>query len=463
MNKSKIAIIGLAVMGQNLARNIANNGHKISVYNRTTKVMNEFIDEYGSENLEGYEDLCTLAKSLEKPRIIGLMIKSGPAIDSVIESITQFLEDGDIIVDFGNSNYQDTIKREKKLKEKNLKFFGCGVSGGEEGALNGPSLMPGGDKETYECIEPILKSIAAKDFKGKDCVTYLGQDGSGHYLKMVHNGIEYGIMQMMAEVYGILKNGFGLKAGEISKIFANYNEGKLKSYLCEIAVPILAKKEGEDYLIDKVLDSAAQKGTGRLTAIESLERGVGLSVITQSVYARVYSSFKNTRTELSKLYEKGTHKIEDDLEEFTKILENALYIGVIISYAQGFRLLEVASDEQNWDLNFSEISRIWQGGCIIRAKVLESFETLFVSGEKNLLKMPEVAKYINENIDDLRYVVGLSAMNALPTLSLSSALNSFEYITQERSTANFIQGLRDYFGAHTFKRTDKEGTFHSEW
>lgn len=462
MKKSNLALIGLAVMGQNLCRNISNN-YKISVYNRTTKVKNDFIEEFGSDNIVGYDDLEGLVSSLEKPRIVGIMIKSGKPVDMVIESLVPLLDDGDIVVDFGNSYYRDTIRREAYLKEQNIRYFGCGVSGGEEGALKGPSLMPGGDKETYRYLEPIFKSIAAKDFDGGDCVTYLSSDGSGHYVKMVHNGIEYGIMQMMAEIYGILKDGYGLSAGEISKIFDGFNQGKLKSYLCEIAVPVCAKKDGDGYLLDKILDKAGQKGTGRYTAIESLERGVGLSVIAQSVYARVYSSYKENRTKLSKLYAKPKPEMNEPLDEFVKILEDTLYLGMIISYAQGFTLLQVTAKEQNWDLDFSEISRIWQGGCIIRAELLRSFEDLFKTDEDNLLAMPQIVEYIQNHIDDLRYVVSIASMNALSVLSLGSALSSFEVMTQERCSANFIQGLRDFFGAHTFKRIDKEGTFHASW
>ncbi len=465
MGKSDIGLIGLAVMGQNLARNISRN-HKISVYNRTSSVTEDFLNKYGSDTLVGETDLKDFVDSVTSPRKIAIMVKAGKPVDMVIESLIPLLDEGDTIIDFGNSNYHDVIRREKELSAKGFHFFGCGVSGGEEGALNGPSMMPGGNKEVWEDLRPILESVCAEDFDGGKCVTYLGENGAGLYVKMVHNGIEYGVMQMMAEAYEILSKGYGLKAGEIADIFEKYQNGKLESYLFEISIPILRKKDesGNDFLLDKILDKAGQKGTGRWTAMDALEQGVALSVITEAVFARTISSMKDKREVFSKLYDKPKPNFETPLEAFVVQLEDALYAGMLVSYAQGFLLLKAAAKNKSWDFDYAEIARIWQGGCIIRAKILKTLHTAFGKNpQADLLEIPEIAKDLSNSLPNFRKVVGEGMTNGIPLFCLSSALSSFEAMTSARGSANFIQGQRDFFGAHTFFRTDKDGIWHADW
>ena len=465
---SDFGVIGLAVMGQNLARNVASRGHRTSVYNRTTEKMTELIEAHGSETLVGQETLEKFVQSLAKPRKIMIMVKAGKPVDYVIDDLLPLLDQGDIIIDGGNSLYTDTIRREKELSEKGFYFFGCGVSGGEEGALHGPSLMPGGSDQVWNWLQPILESIAAEDFSGGKCVTHVGADGAGHYVKMVHNGIEYAIMQMIAESYKMLEEGFGLEPPEIADVFEQYNNGKLASYLFEISVPILRKadEDGEGFLIDKVLDQAGQKGTGRWTAIEAYQRGGELSTIAQAVNARVSSSEVDRRSEYAAVYtppnlSSGGRK---SVEDFVKELENALYVAILVAYAQGFDLLEKAAEEQSWNLNFSEISRIWQGGCIIRAEILKTLQDAFLAdAEKPLLQIESIQKAVTAGWGDLREVNKFGIDLGVPLYCLGSALTSLESLTSERTSANMIQGLRDYFGAHTYQRTDKEGTFHTDW
>ncbi len=465
MEKSSIGLIGLAVMGQNIARNISRN-HKISVYNRTASVTEDFLKEYESNMLVGETDLKAFVDSVASPRKIAIMVKAGKPVDMVIEGLLPLLDKGDTILDFGNSNYHDVIRREKELADKGFNFFGCGVSGGEEGALNGPSMMPGGNKAVWEDLRPIFESICAEDFDGGKCVTYLGENGAGLYVKMVHNGIEYGVMQMMAEAYETLTHAYGLNPGEIADIFEKYQTGKLQSYLFEISIPILRKKDesGKDFLLDKILDKAGQKGTGRWTALDSLDQGVALSVITEAVFARTVSSMKDKREVFSKLYDKPKPNFETPLEDFIVELEDALYAGMLVSYAQGFLLLKSAAEDKGWDFDYAEISRIWEGGCIIRAKILSTLHTAFGKNpQADLLEIPEIAKDLSDSLPNFRKVVGECMSNGMPLFCLSSALTSFEAMTNARGSANFIQGQRDFFGAHTFLRTDKEGVWHADW
>lgn len=465
MEKSNIGLIGLAVMGQNLARNISRS-HKISVYNRTTSVTDDFIAKYGSDTLQGFNSLESFVESIESPRKIGVMVQAGRPVDAVIDGLLPLLDAGDTIIDFGNSNFNDTVRREKDLSAKNIHFFGCGVSGGEEGALNGPSLMPGGDKETFNMLSSIFENIAAKDFTGGSCVTYIGENGAGHFVKMVHNGIEYGVMEMMAEAYEILSRGYSLTPPQIADIFEKYNAGKLRSFLFEISVPILRRKDpqGDGYLIDKIYDAAGQKGTGTWTAIESLNVGAGLSVITEAVFARSVSSEKEQRIKTSKLYQKTQPAFDTPLEDFIPQLENALLAGMIVSYAQGFVMFEKAAVERQWDLNFAEITRVWQGGCIIRADLLSTLQNAFLNSDtRQLLEIPAIVEQLSDALDDFRKVVAMGVANGIPLFSLGGALSSFEAMTNENNAANFIQAQRDCFGAHTFKRVDVEGVYHADW
>ena len=466
MQKSEIGLIGLATMGANLARNIANNKFKISVFNRTTEKTTKFIAEYGNEYLVGQEELKDFVKSLKAPRKIILLVKAGWPVDAFIDKLTPLLDKGDLIIDGGNSNYKDTQKRTTALKEKGIEFLGCGVSGGEEGALNGPSLMPGGSKKAYNKVSKILNKIAAKDFNGNPCVTYIGNNGAGHYVKTVHNGIEYGVMQMIAEAYEIFRSVYKLKAPEIAKIFKNYNRGKLKSYLFEITSEVLDRKDQykKGYLIDYILDKAGQKGTGRWTAIDALERAVALPTVTEAVFARITSGEKDTRKRLNKIYSKAKVKNKIPLNKFISKLGDALYAGMLSSYAQGYHLIQKTAAEEGWEIDLSEVSRIWEGGCIIRADILNFLHKAYAKNQnKHLFEIKDISNGMIKTIPKLREICGYAQSNGVAIPALSTSLAYFEMMTNENSSANLIQGLRDYFGAHTYERTDKKGSYHTEW
>jgi 6-phosphogluconate dehydrogenase len=467
MKKSNIGLIGLAVMGANLARNIASKGYKISVYNRTSEKTEAFISNYPDPNLNGTKSLKEFVDSLETPRKIIIMVKAGKAVDMVIKELVPLLEQDDIIIDCGNSFYQDTIRREKELRTHKLRFFGCGVSGGEEGALNGPSLMPGGELKAFDQLAPILKDISAKDFNGNPCVCWLGENGAGHYVKMVHNGIEYAIMQLMAEAYDLLKTGYRLTAPDIADIFDSFQNGRLESYLMEIAVPVLSKRDefSQNWLIDMVLDAAQQKATGRWTAIEGMERNSDTQTIGAAVFARSSSMAPKSRKQLSGIYKKPEHNPVLPLDKFCLKLEHALYAGFILAYWQGFQLMAKAAKEQeNWEYSFSGITRIWQGGCIIRANLLKTLQQVTLeNGNCDLMQTDTIRNELENSIPALREIVSAAIHSAIPCPGFSSALSSFDMATTERCSANFIQGLRDCFGAHTYERTDRDGTFHSEW
>ena len=467
-DKYDIALIGLGVMGQSLARNINSRGFRVLTYNRTTKVASEFAKKYGNDDLSYEKKVSALVKKLKRPRRIVIMVKAGPAVDAVIKGLLKHLNKGDIIVDAGNSLYTDSIRRTQELKKKGIEFVGMGVSGGEEGALRGPSIMPGGSKESWKALSPVLKKIAAKDFSGKPCVTHVGTDGAGHYVKMVHNGIEYGVMQMMAEAYQALKNIYGLKPDEIAKIFKKYNKGRLKSYLFEISVPILEQKDEykKGHLIDYILDKAGQKGTGRWVAIDALQRGATLPTITMAVFARTLSSEKESRIKLGKLFKKPKIKAKVPLNKFIKQLESALYAGMIGSYAQGFQLIAIAAKQQSWKINFAEVTRIWEGGCIIRADMLGFLHKAFMKSKGksvHLFTIKEVRSALQKDLEAWREVVSYSSSVGISMPCLASSLQYFEDITSERMPANFIQGLRDFFGAHTYERIDRKGAFHTPW
>lgn len=475
MSQSHIGLIGLAVMGSNLARNIADKKFRVTVYNRTTTVTDEFIKNFGSDHLVGSHTLPEFVASLASPRKIILMVKAGDAVDAVIEELTNLqtqniasLQSGDTIIDCGNSHYRDTERRFKQLKEKGIHFIGSGVSGGEEGALHGPSLMPGGNRQAYKSIEPIWKKIAAKDFSNKPCVTYVGDGGAGHYVKMVHNGIEYGIMQLIAEAYDTLRTVYKLPAEEISKIFAKYNKGILQSYLFEIAAEVLAKRDdlSRGYLIDHIRDTAGQKGTGKWTSVESLDRGIALPTITEAVFARYTSAEKELRTTLQKSYREKISVKKPSLNTFTKTLESALYSAIISSYAQGFHLIATAAREEDWQIDLGEVARIWQGGCIIRAKLLTTIHAAYqtkTDQKQHLFALKNIVSAMKKSRVPLRNIVSLTAAAGIPASTFAVSLHYFEAMTQANSSANMIQGLRDYFGAHTYERTDREGTYHTNW
>lgn len=467
MEKSKIGLIGLGVMGTNLARNIANKGFKISVFNRTTEVTTEFTEEFGNEKLVGFDDLKDMINSLERPRKIIILVKAGPAVDAVIESLKPLLDKDDIVIDCGNSNFHNTIKRFEDLRGDGIHFVGCGLSGGEEGALNGPSLMPGGTKQAWGHLKEIFEAISARDFNGGSCVAYIGDNAAGHYAKMVHNGIEYGVMQIMAEAYDILKQAYSLDAPKIAEIFKQYNEGRLESFLFETAIEVLDRKDefNDGYLVDYILDKAAQKGTGEWTAVDALEKAVGMPTLTEAVNLRFISNYKNLRTKLAQKYPKVSKNTEIELALFIKVLEEALYVGMLISYAQGYHLLQVAAKENKWEIDFAELSRIWEGGCIIRAKILKELHKGFEkqSNELHVFEIDELAEQIYKAIPALRKIAVFGMSKGISVPAFSSALAYFDSITSEKLPANFIQGLRDNFGAHTYERIDKEGPFHTEW
>jgi 6-phosphogluconate dehydrogenase len=464
----ELAVVGMGVMGQNLARNFASRKIRTLVYNRHADKAEAVIKAHGSDYLDFRKDLKTLVQDLETPRKILLMVKDGSPVDEMIAELLPLLSEWDMIIDSGNSNYKDSIRRTQALKEIGIEFVGMGVSGGEEGALKGPSIMPAGTQETWKALSPFLEKIAAKDFKGNPCVTHIGPDGAGHYVKMIHNGIEYGVMQMMAEAYDMLKNLYGLSAPDIAEIFQTFNRGKLKSYLFEIAVPVLSRKDdlAKGFLVDSILDRAGQKGTGRWAAGDALDRGMVLPSITEAVFARSLSAMKIQRMELSKEYAKPTLKPSMKVSEFQSFLEQALYAGMISAYAQGFELMRVAAQEQKWDLDFAEIARIWEGGCIIRADLLNFIHNAFVSAKgkaTHLFAIPAIREALQGHLPAWRKTVALATEAGVPTPALGTSLNYFEGMTQAVVPANFIQGLRDFFGAHTYERNDREGVFHTIW
>lgn len=465
MNKHDIGLIGLAVMGQNLARNIASKGFSISVYNRTQQVTDDFVAEHGSKELSGTTSIKEFVDSIAGPRKILLLVKAGDPVDAVIESLLPYLDEGDLIVDCGNSLYKDTIRRTETLADKGILFSGSGVSGGEEGALNGPSIMPGGTPEVWEMLKPVFENIAAKDFAGGPCVTHVGTDGAGHFVKMVHNGIEYAFMQAIAEVYFLLKELYGMQPDSIAQVFSDYNEGPLESYLIEISAEVLAQKDdqGEGFLIDKILDKAGQKGTGAWTAIDSLERGITLTTIAEAVFARTLSAQKDFRTKMDGALSRPDY---DPMlqEEFIKQAEDALLATMYVNYAQGYDLIMTAAAEQGWEINLAEVSRIWQGGCIIRARMLETLTQAFKgSNSTHLLEIDSLKEQISSRMESLRNVSITAISAGVPAPVITSAVTYLDGVTRSTLSANMIQGLRDYFGAHTYERTDMDGSFHTDW
>jgi 6-phosphogluconate dehydrogenase len=460
-------LTGLATMGANLARNVAHHDIPVAVHNRTASRMQKFLEEHGSEGpISGYESVEDWVAALERPRVLMIMVQAGPATDAVIDEIVPHLDAGDILIDGGNAHFRDTQRRHAALAEKNLHFLGVGVSGGEEGALNGPSIMPGGDREPYdESVKPIFEAIAAK-VDGTPCCTYVGPDGAGHYVKMVHNGIEYADMQLIAESYDLLRHGVGLEVPEIAERFRSWNQGELESFLIEIAARVLAKTDeatGKP-LVDVILDAAEQKGTGRWTAQDALERGVPLTGITEAVFARTLSALKDERVAAAERLTgpnasgNGSASLADDLE-------HALYASKIVSYAQGFAQMAAASEEENWDVHLASMATIWRGGCIIRARFLDRIREAYDDEPKlaNLMLADFFAKALEEAQDPWRRVVAQSAELGIPTPAFSSSLAYYDGYRRARGPASLIQGLRDLFGAHTYKRDDREGTFHTMW
>lgn len=458
----EIGLIGLGVMGANLALNIAGKGHKISVYNRPQDRPEDFLERAGdlARNIRYSDTLLDLVASVRAPRPIILMVTAGDAVDAQIAALRPLLSPHDIIIDAGNSNFRDTIRRCTTLRDKGLSHIGMGVSGGEEGARHGPSIMFGGDKASYERVEPILKTIAAR-FNDDPCCAHIGPDGAGHFVKMIHNGIEYADMQMIAEVYGLLRDGLGLAAGEIATIFERWNKGRLNSYLIEITATVLktADPKSGKPMVDMILDRAGQKGTGRWSAIEAQTLGVPATTIEEAVAARALSAIKDERQAASGLYGATAGIGIADPAAFIDQLELALFAGKINAYAQGFAVMAAASKDYGWNLPLGEIARIWRGGCIIRSQFLDRITDAFRDNPQtaNLLVAPSFVTMMAETAPALRHVVAQAALAGLPVPALAAALGYFESYRQQQGVANLIQAQRDFFGAHSFERIDEEG------
>ncbi|MFC0178516.1 NADP-dependent phosphogluconate dehydrogenase [Thorsellia kenyensis] len=466
MSKQQIGVVGMAVMGRNLALNIESRGYSVSIYNRSADKTDEVIQDNPDKKLIPYYTAEEFVQSLEKPRRILLMVKAGEATDKTIASLTPFLDKGDILIDGGNTFFLDTIRRNKELSEQGFNFIGTGVSGGEEGALKGPSIMPGGQKAAYELVAPILHEIAAK-VGNEACVTYIGPDGAGHYVKMVHNGIEYGDMQLIAEAYSLLKHALDLDNDSMAKTFHEWNAGELSSYLIEITAQIFTKKDDEgNYLVDVILDEAANKGTGKWTSQSALDLGIPLTLITESVFARYISSMKQERVEASKVLAGPTKAaFNGDKAEFIEKVRRALYLGKIVSYAQGFHQLRAASDEHNWALNYGEIAKIFRAGCIIRAQFLQKITDAYQEnpGLTNLFLAPYFKTIAHDYQQALRDVVAYAVQHGIPVPTFCAAITYYDSYRSAVLPANLIQAQRDFFGAHTYKRIDKPGVFHTEW
>ncbi|MGU8079975.1 NADP-dependent phosphogluconate dehydrogenase [Burkholderia pyrrocinia] len=469
MGKQAIGVIGLAVMGRNLALNIESRGYAVSVYNRSREKTDELIAEFPGRNLVPTYTLEEFVASLETPRRILMMVKAGEATDATIASLKPLLEKGDVLIDGGNTHFTDTIRRNQELAQSGLHFIGTGVSGGEEGALRGPSIMPGGQRDAYDLVEPILKQIAAKaPSDGEPCVAYMGPDGAGHYVKMVYNGIEYGDMQLIAESYSVLKNVAGLTNDELGAVYTEWNQGELDSYLIEITSKIFGKKDEETgkHLVDVILDRAAQKGTGKWTSQNALDLGVPLPLITESVFARVLSSLKTERVAASKILSGPTEApFDGDRAGFVEAVRRALYLSKVISYAQGFAQLRTASEEYGWNLDLGTIAKIFRAGCIIRARFLQKITEAYAKDPAlaNLLLDPYFQDIAANYQASLRDVVVAAVKAGVPVPAFASAVAYFDSYRSERLPANLVQAQRDFFGAHTFERTDKPGSFHANW
>lgn len=461
-------LIGLAVMGQNLALNIHDHGYKIAVYNRTHSKVDEFMaGPAKGSGVIGTHSIEEFVKTLKRPRKIMMMVKAGPAVDELIEQLLPLLDKGDILIDGGNSLYTDTNRRTDELKAKGILYIGVGISGGEEGARHGPSMMPGGNIDAWPAVKPIFQAISAKADNGEPCCDWVGVGGAGHFVKMVHNGIEYGDMQLICEAYDLMKNLLGLTNDELHQTFKKWNETELDSYLIEITSHIFAYKENGTYLVDQILDAAGQKGTGKWTAINALDKGVPLTLITEAVLARCLSAMKDERTKASKVFSGPSIKFSGDKKDFVESIRQALYASKIISYAQGFMLMRSASIEYNWNLNYGGVALMWRGGCIIRSRFLSKIKEAFAKNPQldNLLLDPFFKGEITKNQTGWRATVEQAVRAGITVPCFSSALSFFDGYRRERLPANLLQAQRDYFGAHTYEMVGKPRGqfFHTEW
>ncbi|MEY8444223.1 NADP-dependent phosphogluconate dehydrogenase [Lactococcus ileimucosae] len=469
MTQANFGVVGMAVMGKNLALNVESRGYTVALFNRTTAKTEEVVAEHPDKNFVLTKTIEEFVAAIEKPRRIMLMVQAGPATDATIQALLPHLDKGDILIDGGNTHFPDTMRRNAELADSGINFIGTGVSGGEKGALEGPSIMPGGQKEAYDLIAPIFEQIAGKAPQdGKPCVAYMGPNGAGHYVKMVHNGIEYGDMQLIAESYDLLKRVLGLDNAEIQAIFEEWNEGELDSYLIEITKEVLKRKDdqGTDgYIVDKILDKAGNKGTGKWTSQSALDLGVPLPLITESVFARFISTYKDERVKASKILSGPEAKFSGDKAEVVEKIRQALYFSKIMSYAQGFAQLRQASKEYDWALPYGTIAQIWRAGCIIRAEFLQNITDAFDKDPnlENLLLDEYFIDITKRYQAAVREVVSLAVQSGIPVPTFASAISYYDSYRSAKLPANLIQAQRDYFGAHTYERTDKEGVFHYDW
>ena len=461
---AQIGVTGLGVMGRNLARNFARHGYTVALHNRTTARTTEIVDNFGHEgNFVPATTAEEFVAALERPRRLVIMVNAGPATDAVIDEFAPLLESGDMIIDGGNAHFKDTRRREAALKEQGLHFVGMGVSGGEEGALNGPSIMPGGSAESYQSLGPMLETIAAQ-VDGTPCCMHVGPDGAGHFIKMVHNGIEYADMQLIAEAYDLLRHAAGLEPAQIAEVFKRWNQGRLNSYLIEITAEVLARtdpKTGRPF-VDIVLDQAEQKGTGRWTVQDALDLGVPVSGIAEAVFARSLSGHADLRAAAREHLSGPT---PTSVPEITDQIEQALYASKVVSYAQGWNMIDAGSREYDWNIDLGRTATIWRGGCIIRAAFLDRIRAAYAADPQlpTLLADGDFAKELEQAQDAWRNVVATAVRDGIPVPGFSAALSYYDALRAERLPAALIQGLRDYFGAHTYRRTDREGTYHTLW
>ena len=468
--KSDIGLVGLAVMGENLVLNMASKGFTVSVYNRTlARVDNFMAGRAAGKSITGTHSLEELVSTLKSPRKVFLMVKAGDAVDSLIDQLIPLLEPGDVIIDGGNTHYPDTARRREYVERRGLLYIGTGVSGGEEGALKGPSMMPGGSPAAWPLVKPIFQSISAHTADGSPCCDWVGEGGAGHFVKMVHNGIEYGDIQLICECYQIMKDFLGMSNEEMSATFAEWNRGDLDSYLIEITRDILAKKDEEGrYVLDYILDTAGQKGTGKWTAEAALDAGIPLTLITESVYARSLSALKEERVAASGILSGPSAKsFEGDKKAFLNDLQQALFASKVVSYAQGFSLMRAAAAENGWDLNYGNIALMWRGGCIIRSVFLGKIKEAFDADGAlaNIMLAPYFAQKMAAAQDGWRRVIARAVESGIPVPTLSAALSYYDGYRSERLPANLLQAQRDYFGAHTYERTDRPRGefFHTNW
>lgn len=470
--KAQIAVTGLAVMGANLARNFARHGYTVALHNRSQEKTTALIEQYGHEGkFIASSSLQELVDSLEKPRRILIMVKAGAAVDAVIEQLLPLLDQGDIIIDGGNSHYPDTIRRERDLAARGLHFVGVGVSGGEEGALLGPSIMPGGSKESYQALGPLLESIAAKAADGSPCCSWISTDGAGHFVKMVHNGIEYADMQVIGEAYDLLRSAAGIEPAQQAKIFKQWNQTELNSYLIEITAQVLEQKDAATGkpLVDLIVDRAGQKGTGRWTVQAALELGTPVTAIAESVFARALSSVDpQVRQQSQQQLAAGSIELaglKADTEDFVEDVRKALFASKLVAYAQGLDEISAAGAQYGWQLHLDEIAGLWRAGCIIRAELLTEIMSAYAGDQQpvNMLLAPGFASILQDLLPSWRRVVALASASGIPVPVFSAALSYYDGLRRDRLPAALIQGQRDFFGAHTYERIDREGSFHTLW